>query len=115
MYLLSIIHLSFITMCNNLTRYVRKLLPELPSRYSAFGALLAAIGLSAWWLAYTIQSKWIEADTHPQQVSEGNEEDDLLCFQKTVAALMMDSCSFIDRLFLSSPSLPFLLSSAMPF
>jgi hypothetical protein len=54
--------------CTPVSNYLRKLIPDTLSRYVAAITAAIAIGVSIWWLQYTIQLKWIDSQHFPQQV-----------------------------------------------
>lgn len=51
-----------------LRSFVHRLLPDTRSQIAFGVAFLAALGVSLFWLIYTIQSKWLYGLAHPQQV-----------------------------------------------
>jgi hypothetical protein len=48
--------------------FVHHLLPDTRSQLAFAVAFLAALGVSLYWLIYTIQSKWLYGLSHPQQI-----------------------------------------------
>lgn len=51
-----------------LRAFVHHLLPDTRSQIAFAVAFLAALGVSLYWLIYTIQSKWLYGLSHPQQI-----------------------------------------------
>ena len=48
--------------------FIHHLLPDTRSQLAFAVAFLVALGVSLYWLIYTIQSKWLYGLSHPQQI-----------------------------------------------